>query len=640
MNRTIEIAWIVFAVLILSILLVFNPGILLGPALHLRTLLCGLYAFLLFLAPATRIVRHLYGSDFLTTHEGLLYSSFLSLLLSSAAGFLLLTLRLAHPLVFLLLAIPLLLLFRSVWEELWLLYRTQFLAISIRIEPLILLGLVFLLLLSAALLPPLGYDGHEYHLVVPAGYLQEHGWLAFPNNVYAGFPMNVEMIYLWPLSLGSSAGCTVINGLFAFIGALGVYCLLKQLSARDAWLGSYVFLTTGLVALLTLQADIDLSLSACGILLFLTYERYRKTGEPADRLMMAAILGFGLGCKYIAMISLLIPFALLVALDGLLSKRWALIRAGNFAIMGGFLLFAPWLIRNAILYHNPFYPLLYSIFGGTPEFFTDLFARAHAAEFNGVLPDSLDFLTRLIRKSVGPGVLPVGFSSLWLLGLPLLWLQRQNAVLWRMALFCGVIYIDWFFLTQRNDRFLATLLPFMTLLPVWALDSMPSIDLRKVLRGIIVLGGLAQLWAGFTFVFNDLTVGYIATPSLEADYFVKRMPHYRAIDWLNRKMAEGAPVGDVLFVGEAQTYGADFNAIAPTVFNHHPYEQGLPPSVTHVLYNGMELDRLRKGYGPLGWPLGSSLQAWIDQNKDKTLLPVFDAYPQSPGRVVVFEVRK
>jgi hypothetical protein len=310
-------------------------------------------------------------------------------------------------------------------------------------------------------------------------------------------------------------------------------------------------------------------------------------------------------------------------------------------MLGGGLLFVPWLIRNQWLYANPFYPLLFSWFGGEPAFYSDLFRAAHAAPPQSPWQQVSLFFTIPLQKTVGSQHL-AGFSLLGLAGLPVFFSARTHHPAWRGLCFVFCAYLLWFFATQRNDRFLASVIPVLSLLPALLLEHLPSMEAKRWLHSLI-LGVIGiQLWFSSLFVFHTETVDYLQTPTLEPLYLADALPHYRAIEWLNQEKKERGGVGKVLFLGEAQTYGAEFSCLAATVFNFHPAIEGdgFPPGVTHILYNQFELDRLDKGYGPLGWPLGAPLRGWFEQAKETSLTPVHDAYPEKPGHIMVYQVRR
>ncbi len=625
------------AIIILGVLLYANPWLLL-PTLHLRALLLGLLPLLSFFPIANLLLDRISSNQSLDNIERLIYASFLSLCLASAYAFILLTIHLAFPWMIYGSSLILILASWGWWRNRIIdlaNYKLDLQSLS-RLE-LTLLTVVLLLGIIAAVLPPVGYDAHEYHLAAPDHYIKTGSWVAFPYNVYAAFPMNTELLYMWPLASRSPAGCTAINLLFACIAALAVWRLGRIWGIpSNNLLAPLFFLATGLTQRLIIQANIDLALSASAIILLMAYERYRTEKRPIDAVMMAAALGFAFGSKYIAALSIGLPFCVMILFDikNTLQKR---IFVPLFLILcGGVAIFLPWAIRNWFLYQNPVFPLLTPYFVNSPDFFSEMFSLVHAPKLSSTWNITLDIMSLPFQKSLAQSI-PLGFSALWLLGIPLIWKTARNHPIYRSIIFMTTAYCAWFFLTQRNDRFLASILPLMALLGGYGIYVLSRDGADIAIRGFALVIAAIQILGITTIILKDETAGYLVQPMLEDMYLAKRVPHYRAIDWLNLQKEEGRRVGRVLFVGEAQSYGARFEAIAPTVFNHHPLEKGLDRTITHILFNQSELNRLRKSYGPYGWPLGDFLQQWMDKNQAH-LQMVFDAYPDNPGQIVVYQI--
>jgi hypothetical protein len=644
MNDRLYLVWLLLFTLVLVIFISSHSWMLLAPALHLRTLLLGLYPILLFIPPAHLLLSKTTGFQQLTFQEQVVYTTFTAIAMVCGLTFVLISLNLAYLWLFAFITLLMLLLFWYWWREFF--YTRRWLRISELLPPLstfflILICFALLILATAALLPPLDYDAHEYHFPVPLEYLAQHGWIPFELNVYAGFPMNVELLYLWALMYGSTAACTVQNLVFYFMTVLVLIRLaaLWGFERFSVW-AVLIFLSTGLILQMLIHGSIDPALTFLAGLLLLSYERHRSHARAIDLWMMILALGFALGAKYIAIIAILIPFAVMVAADALISHRMDLLKTGWLVLAGGFILFCPWLLRNLWLYQNPLYPLLNPLFSGEPQFYHEVFARAHQPPEESFSEMILQFLWIPLNRSLGEKALPFGYGFIWLLGLPLVWHIRKQAALLRVLIFASTIYVIWFFLSQRNDRFLAPLLPLLALFPVWAIHSLTSPILQIWALRLIAVGVIFQLWSGFLVVFVPETVEFLRSPMLEEDYFVENLEYYRTIQWLNQQKAQGMHVDRVLFIGEARTYGSRFEAIAPTVFNFHPLQQGIPLRVTHIIYNQYELERLQKGYGPMGWHPGDQLKSWVEQNRGSLLLPVYDAYPENPGRIVVYAVQR
>lgn len=661
-----------FVILFLCILiaLVWNHPVYLIPvALHLRTLIAGSVPLLAFAVPAYLILKRFPIFQTLNLVDQIIPTILTSWLIAALVPILLLTCGLLSPAsLFAVCGLSLLLSYPTYKQ--WILqFPTQTMRQAWNNNPAhwrLLFITALILGLIAALLPPLGYDAHEYHLAAAHQYLMQGYWVWFEHNVYAAFPMNVEMLYLYPLAVENAAGCTVINLQMALLTALVVARLAKMGGYQGPTLMPIVlYLSIGIVLRLIVDAKNDLALAMCAALLLYGYEMLRREYSPLWLLLTIGALGFGFGAKYIMILAVLFPFLAMVGIDAILHKRWDMAKYAIIMCFGGVMVWSPWLIRNVLLYHNPVFPLLTDKLGGTPEIFTALFSAAHASEIYKVnhgikpMPESGLFISQLIeffwlplrKMMVGnpnpmPDALPFGFAIYGVL-FPLALIKRdwKSSLAWRAVVFSLACYVIWFFATQRNDRFLASLFPVMALLPCLALAILNwrSSLCKTLYISLLCLVGYQQLCQSISLMRQD-TFDYILFPSLEQEFYEKHLPHYRAIAWLNKQQAEGKPIGTVLFVGEAQSYGAKFNAVVPTVFNPNPllnqYNQPIPldKNVTHILYNAFELNRLDRGYTPLGWQQGTPLRNWINQNHSTILKMVYDAMPEKPGNLMVFEV--
>ncbi|MBN2325667.1 MAG: hypothetical protein JXR73_00840, partial [Candidatus Omnitrophica bacterium] len=461
MNPRLQPIQLLFAGFLIAALAALHPWILF-PLLHLRPLLLGLLPLISFFPPAAMLIGKLSRESEISRIDRFIYSLFGAYVLAGLCAFLLLTLHIGFPYVFISLSILLILLSWNWWKHLLLHHRktifsdlTAFRAS--RLEALF-LGAALLLGLAAALPPPVGYDAHEYHLLAPQRYLASGGWTAFTNNIYCAFPMNIELLYSWPIAAQSAAGCTVINYGFACLGALAVWRLgsLWGLPPQSL-LAPLFFLAAGIVQRLIIQANIDLALASSAAVLLLAYEHFLTDRRPVHAVMMSLALGFAFGSKYIAALSIGFPFLIVLLYDARRIHRQNLLPLILLAWAGAAALFLPWAIRNGVLYKNPVYPLLFSTLGGSPDFFHELFQRAHAPQLNSIGQTIRDFIVLPFQKSLAESI-PMGFSCVWMLAALALPGAGRRHPIFRPLLFSAAAYAAWFFLTQRNDRFLASIL--------------------------------------------------------------------------------------------------------------------------------------------------------------------------------------
>ncbi|HPA45052.1 MAG TPA: hypothetical protein PK395_04740 [bacterium] len=490
--------------------------------------------------------------------------------------------------------------------------------------------------LGCSLLPALNYDALEYHLAVPEAWIRHHGWVAFPYNIYAWFPMNVEILYTWALALGETASATVVHFLFAVACAAGIFCIGARKGGESVgWLAAILFASSGLIVRLAVQADIDLGVCFYALLALMMFLRWTESARTSAIILSSVFVGLSLGCKYIAIISVWIPMLVLVLGFGPSGKR---LRGFLWMAFLPLCLLTPWLVRNACMVGNPVFPLMYSWFGGAN--WTDaaaaFFRAAHSPKALGLS----GHLIELIRAPLDLTILDLGvFSPLMLAGAALLLIRRNGSrdlrILWVYTL---VTFVLWFVLTQRNHRFLVTVAPPLALIAAWGIAF--GVRIQRTLRWAVFFVASYSLYLLLLTISLDGGLKYLVEGETEDPYYERLLPHTRAIHFLN-ETAEQRPVR-AMFLGEAQSYGLRCEAIVPVVFNLHPWiphdefgnavpqtpEQALNRlwelGVTHILFNQSEMNRLMRGFLPMGWPDGRELARLIPLMEKDCLKPVFE----------------
>jgi hypothetical protein len=246
--------------------------------------------------------------------------------LLSALVFLAGALDLFYPSVFLLLGAAAIVLARSEW-------------LTLRAPKLGRLWLIFLpfliLYLANAMAPEISFDGSRYHLGFVARYLREHGIHPIPENMYAGFPQGVEMLYAFAFAFGRHSAAAVVH--LAFLVALTwqVFTWTRREGGEVAGLcAAFLVFASPLMGVDGSSAYIDVAVAAIVFTLFQLLE-----GGPLFAVGMLA--GFAFGAKYTAFVA--VPYAL-----------WRYRRLTVAVVAALFLL--PWLVKDAVWFHNPVAP--------------------------------------------------------------------------------------------------------------------------------------------------------------------------------------------------------------------------------------------------------------------------------------------
>jgi 4-amino-4-deoxy-L-arabinose transferase-like glycosyltransferase len=228
----------------------------------------------------------------------------------------------------------------------------------------VLLALLIMLIILLASVPPVSRDALVHHLAVPKLWIAHGGIYEMPDKVFSYYPMTLDLLYLIPLYLGNDIVPKFIHFAFALATSFLIFNYLKRrLDVNYALLGALFFLSTPVVAKLSITAYVDLGLvffSTAGLICLL---KWREDIPRLRYLLLAALMaGLALGTKYNGLIVMLL-LTLIVAFiasrsisQGKQTSFRAVYCIMLFGVVAG-LLYAPWGIKNIIWTGNPIYPL-------------------------------------------------------------------------------------------------------------------------------------------------------------------------------------------------------------------------------------------------------------------------------------------
>ncbi len=218
-----------------------------------------------------------------------------------------------------------------------------------------------------ALTPPIARDVLIHHLAIPKLWLLHGGFYDTPWALYSYYPMNLDLLYIVPLYFGNDIIPNFIHMSFSFGTAILIYLYLKKkVGLLAGLLGAAAFISLPIVVRMSTTAYVDFGLvffSTASVLALICWRdsEYKKTGW----LMISAVtMGLAMGTKYNALLAwffLTLAVVFIYAKDT--GKQWPALKWGSIFFLVSLLVFSPWLIKNAILTGNPFYPLFRGVFG-------------------------------------------------------------------------------------------------------------------------------------------------------------------------------------------------------------------------------------------------------------------------------------
>ena len=440
----------------------------------------------------------------------------------------------------------------------------------------------------------------EYHLEGPREYFQ-NGRISFlPHNVYTSMPFNIEMLHLTAMHLlndwwrGALVGQLLVASFAPMTGAAIWLAASRWGSTRAAWVATVVYLTTPWVYRLASLPYVEGPLCFYhAALVAIAGLAWNAAPEIKNRVFAAIglLAGGAMAIKYPALISAVIPFGL-VALAA--ARRDRSLRPIIAFCLGVAVFIGPWLIKNVIDTGNPVYPLGYKVFGGrdwTPA------REAKWENAHGRRPIQVRaFFDSLIDVAGRSDWQSPAIAAL----VPLAFLRRgSKRIAGWIAAYVAYLFLTWWLLTHRLDRFWLPLLPGLAVLAGLGADWMRSTVWTAILVYILSLSIAAN--------FADCSTPLAGLNEWTGDLNVMRSGVPRMLNPpLARIDAELPPGAKPLLVGQAAVFHIARPVVYNTVFDHETFEgidRDRSPEevraelqrrgITHIYVDWNEIERYR-----------------------------------------------
>ncbi|MDU9048178.1 MAG: phospholipid carrier-dependent glycosyltransferase [Candidatus Electrothrix sp. Rat3] len=233
-------------------------------------------------------------------------------------------------------------------------------------------GLLAGLLISLVLLactPPFSRDALIHHLQLPKLYLLHGGIYEIPELVFSYYPMNLDLLYMGALYLGSDILAKYIHMAFGLGTALLLYVhLKKRLSITYGLLGALFFLSIPIIVKLSITVYVDLGLLFFNTASLLLLFHWLETGKQRKYLLLAGLsCGLAIGTKYngllvLFLLTLMLPILIIRSQPQTKKEAGTAIRATILFCLAALFSASPLLIKNAVWTGNPIYPLYNGFF--------------------------------------------------------------------------------------------------------------------------------------------------------------------------------------------------------------------------------------------------------------------------------------
>jgi dolichyl-phosphate-mannose-protein mannosyltransferase len=271
----------------------------------------------------------------------------------------------------------------------------------------LLVGLLLSLIISIVILsyvPPVSRDALTHHLAVPKLYLKHGGIYEIPELKYSYYPMNLDLLYLIPLSFGNDIIPKYIHFSYALLTAWLIFGYLKKrIDTSYALLGVIIYLSLPVIIKLSITVYVDLGLYYFSTASLLCLFKWIEKDFNIKHLIYSAIwCGLALGTKYnglivLLLLTLFVPF---IYLRFIHSKTYSQSRAIGYSavfVIVSLMVFSPWMIKNYIWTRNPIYPLYDNLFN--PKKVVQITIKATDKESSS--SDSTNNFSDVVKKPKG-----------------------------------------------------------------------------------------------------------------------------------------------------------------------------------------------------------------------------------------------
>lgn len=398
------------------------------------------------------------------------------------------------------------------------------------------------LYLVHAMKPEISPDGASYHLGHVSRYLRAHGFVPSYHDMYGMLSQGAEMLFLFAFAYGRHSAAAMAHCAALFLLPLLILTYARRRGfPRAGVAGALLAFMSPVVGVDGASAYNDVMAATVIFASFYFTQIWDETRERALLIPAGLLAGFAFGVKYTAFLA--IPFVV----GFILWKRggW---RQAAIAAVSAFLMFAPWMVRNAVYYDNPLAPFFNAVFPnpyqdpGAERAYRQAMRRYEGLESYAQLPRLLLVDGGVVQGFLGPvfALLPVALLSLR---------SREG----RRLTFAGLLFALPY--TQNiGARFLIPALPYWSVAMALPLQRVPgAIPLLVTAHAITswpwIAGKYASPWA---FRLKGLPVRLALRLDSE-EAFLGQDPGYRCTRAVDRLVPPGEKVFAFSQVPESYT---------------------------------------------------------------------------------------
>lgn len=449
---------------------------------------------------------------------------------------------------------------------------------------------LLILCLAAGLLltltPEIGKDALIYHLAVPKLFLKHHGFYFIPGNIFSNYPLHSEMLFLIGLFLQGDILSKGMHFLVLLCILLGMDQFMRYRMKRHDFpaLSLLIFCTIPSVFLISHMAYNDLFVTFYSVAAVFAFINWVHNVERGWLILSGVFTGLAMASKYTA---LLLPFL------GCLGILWAVRhhhfpvrKILRFLLLYGLILIlwgSPFYIKNWIVTGNPFYPFIYSIFGGAgwePEqarlydFFVQNMGMGRAFLDYVLLPWNLSFHAKMGSPHFDGIIGPIFITTLpFAMGI-----RKLEGDLKIMAVYCVFMFLFWAFSAQLI-RYLIPIFPFLAIVTGSILTDCRRKKILNIILVCLITGSL--IFNGYHLFRDYMNVRpfHVVVGTEDRNDFLNRtISSFTMFDYLNHQAPSDAKI--LLIYMKNWTFLCEHDCYSDSMFESYTLQKILSQAST------------------------------------------------------------
>ena len=368
---------------------------------------------------------------------------------------------------------------------------------------------IFLILIQASvnfigvLGPELSFDALWYHLTLPKLFLENHKVFHIGGGIlyYSDLPKNIEMLYVFALSLGNEITAKFIHFLFGIGSVFALYKLSRRfLNQNLSLLSALVFYTSLVVGWQSITAYVDLGTAFFSILSITEFLNWVDKKNKKHLLFSSVLTGLAISTKITSLLSLPVFILLIILVNKNKKKNFKKTFKNIFYfVFVSCLVSLPWFLFSYFNTGNPFFPL---------------FDKSFSFSYN---INPLNIFKQVIFPSD-----PI--NPIYLITLPLLlvFYKKFDQNIKYLVVYSFLFLLSWFFTAPiGGSRLILPYLPEFSLLTVVSIFYIRNSLIKRYLITLIIIIAISSIF--YRYFANEKYLPVILGVETKSQFLTKNL---------------------------------------------------------------------------------------------------------------------